>query len=865
MTLEGYLMILLLVLALLKITQTKSWSPLFKKIKTTLSSRLGIELSLFFAISLTLSFLINDLIIALIAFNSIVWTAFYYLLKKFNYPILAWLGLLTFLLLSLASNLNFVKLPHTELWFNSLLSWEISLIAWLIYDTLGKITKIIPSILSWFLFAIPIIVSAIYIAYNLNFNSVIEVVQINALFQTNYFEIREFIEMFVPWNWILGFLILLFLTLLLLINSEFKIKKKLDFKWFTTVILILIVMLNLNVFNHLQIFSEITKAYTTYSKELAIFRKELEKRKIDDGSIEAIKKEGKELYIIVIGESLNKHHMSLYGYHRNTTPRLLELHKKKKILKFDQVFSPHTHTVPVLTKALTSSNQINNINYTLSPSIVDLFEKAGFESYWITNQLSYGGWDNPITAIADAVDNKFSTNGNLGENTETSSFDELLVQSFESIVSKKIEHNTVVFIHMMGSHTGYYQRYPEQYEIFQSELTPAYYGLHDYKRSTVNHYDNSILYNDEQLYKIISICDTLDGFAAGLYFSDHGEEVFLQKGHNSGVFTFDMTEIPMIFWASDTYVSKNEDLVNTLYENKNKLFSIEYLFDLMLNISGIKSNIYTPRLDLSNRMYDVKPDESLIISGSQNYTDEKNLFYHQRRNAHKIDSLNISDRIIPHRVNTIGKLSEASYEGMRGIEVDLMFRSNTEGTYFEIGHDESTSSGMKFEDMLLYSENLQIDKIWMDIKNINQNNLKEVIDRLTSLDLVFGIKERSIVETGYTNADFNQVSDLGFQTSYYIPKSISDLNFQKQKEKAHIIAQQVKNQKMTAVSFDAVLYPFVKELLEPMLSDSIIFHTWDLSLQMKDPLLIDKLTSKKYYNDDRLKTILVRYSTNFEL
>ena len=53
------------------------------------------------------------------------------------------------------------------------------------------------------------------------------------------------------------------------------------------------------------------------------FRAELEKRKLEGLSFSATKEAGKELYVVVIGESLNENHMSLYGYHRNTTPLLI--------------------------------------------------------------------------------------------------------------------------------------------------------------------------------------------------------------------------------------------------------------------------------------------------------------------------------------------------------------------------------------------------------------------------------------------------------------------------------------------------------------------------------------------------------------
>ena len=55
-------------------------------------------------------------------------------------------------------------------------------------------------------------------------------------------------------------------------------------------------------------------------------------------------------YVFIVGESANRNHFSLYGYKRNTTPRLEAM--RDELVIFDDVISPDTHTIPSLRKVL---------------------------------------------------------------------------------------------------------------------------------------------------------------------------------------------------------------------------------------------------------------------------------------------------------------------------------------------------------------------------------------------------------------------------------------------------------------------------------------------------------------------------------
>nr|EIQ9634114.1 sulfatase-like hydrolase/transferase [Escherichia coli] len=64
--------------------------------------------------------------------------------------------------------------------------------------------------------------------------------------------------------------------------------------------------------------------------------------------------------VLVIGESTQRGHMSLYGYPRETTPQLDELHKTDKNLTvFNDVVTSRPYTIEILQQALTFANEKN--------------------------------------------------------------------------------------------------------------------------------------------------------------------------------------------------------------------------------------------------------------------------------------------------------------------------------------------------------------------------------------------------------------------------------------------------------------------------------------------------------------------------
>lgn len=235
----------------------------------------------------------------------------------------------------------------------------------------------------------------------------------------------------------------------------------------------------------------------------------------------------------------------------------------------------------------------------------------------------------------------------------------------------------------------------------------------------------------------------------------------------------------------------------------------------------------------------------------------------QKQNIENLLSENLDGRMVPHEVNTIDKLNEITQNGIKSYEIDVHFNTDGNVSYFEIGHDDKDLNGVKFESYLKQNKPLKIKKIWMDVKNVSDENIDKILEHLNKLDSQYQIKNIIIFETSTKSENLKKISDVGFHTSLYITNSPIDKMLEENDEKlmkkeAKNIANQISIQHPKAISFNSMLYPFVKTYLEPIIPKNISYHTWK-SIKMQDRNAIKDLKNQTYFKDKRVKTILYYY------
>lgn len=357
-----------------------------------------------------------------------------------------------------------------------------------------------------------------------------------------------------------------------------------------------------------NIITDIPKQASKTLAQYKNFSKERTDRKDNMSKLLLSHKPEAGVYVLVIGESQNRAHMQAYNYHRATTPWLDSMKNDKNMLLFTKAYSCHTHTVPTLLYALTAKNQYNNIAVKNAVSVLEVAEAAGFETVWLSNQVKYSAWDTPVTSIASEANQQKWINSTLGESTNTDYFDGKLIEELEKI---KITDKMLIVMHLMGNHGSYEQRYPKAFEKYDG-------------KNTIDKYDNSIIYNDYVMSQVYKRARKIPNFKGLVYCSDHADAIDKNLSHDAAQFDFDMTHIPLYIYLSDSYIQNNLAKYKSLEKQKNKLFTNDLLFNLMLGVLGINlNNIYEPNNDPTADTFDNNKERFKTLYGKKYICEEK--------------------------------------------------------------------------------------------------------------------------------------------------------------------------------------------------------------------------------------------------
>ena len=275
--------------------------------------------------------------------------------------------------------------------------------------------------------------------------------------------------------------------------------------------------------------------------------------KIDRPKIEKSKRENLPNIIYIIGESLVLNHTSLYGYSRDTTPNLLKLEKSEKIVKFENATSIGTKTrlsVPYMLVGLQGIDPKGEIyKY---PTISNYMKSIGYKTFFITSQdLSWGGLkdfliDSDIDSFVNGT--KYNSNARVHKGT-----DDLIMVENEILPIIENEKKPFFMIYQMdGNHYPYSKHSPKEFKKWQEN------GL-----NSINSYDNSVLYSDTVLSKIIEKMRLKYSNSWVFYSTDHGQNLGGKGGMFNDNFEKDVIHNTMFISPPHQYFVKLQTLQNT--------------------------------------------------------------------------------------------------------------------------------------------------------------------------------------------------------------------------------------------------------------------------------------------------------------
>lgn len=449
-------------------------------------------------------------------------------------------------------------------------------------------------------------------AYYYLFNTYFSPSAVFVVLDSNSQEAQEFIRFYmdVP---LLIFTLVFWLAFLILIfrnkmvySLGLKKTKKATIKVIVSVFSVLVFLKysTLIVFNLPYLFIKSNVEYYAESKKIGNYKDN------QNGKFQQVSRpesEDDELYVIIIGESTNRANFGLYNYYRQTTPELNKL--KNELLIYNDVISPHAYSIGALTKILTLANY-ESPEKVSEGSIVQLVNSAGFDTYWLSNQRPIGPYESLITKISlSSKYHKFITTTIAGKSKV---LDGELIKEFDKSIKKLNSKKNVIFLHLMGTHHQYENRFPSEFNKFKE--TPVTNFQSNESNQKINAYDNAILYNDYLIVDVIKKVKGLNTKSFVLYFSDHGEEMYNDldmAGHNEDIYSKNMFDVPFLLWESSKYKqSKNIDFVpERKYMLDDLIYSIADLLD-----------IKTQEVDLTRSIFNSNFKERMrIIKDTINY------------------------------------------------------------------------------------------------------------------------------------------------------------------------------------------------------------------------------------------------------
>ncbi|MBU2712316.1 phosphoethanolamine transferase [Zooshikella harenae] len=292
-----------------------------------------------------------------------------------------------------------------------------------------------------------------------------------------------------------------------------------------------------------------------------------------------------KLFIMIVGETARADHFSLNGYSRNTNPGLS---KEKRIISYQQIHSCGTSTAVSVPCMFSFSNQadfnLSAANYT--ENVLDVLVRAGVNVLWRDNNSNSKG-------VALRVPYQDFRNKKLNPQCdEIECHDTGMLAGLQQYINQQ-QGDIFIVLHQMGSHgPAYFKRYPISFEKFK----PA---CHSIELSTctqeeiINAFDNSILYTDYFLSKVISLLKANAQYETAMFYvSDHGESLGEHNVYLHGLpywFAPDTQKhVPLIAWIGPT---SNIDYPRslTLKETPN---THDAIAKTLLDIFELKTDIY---------------------------------------------------------------------------------------------------------------------------------------------------------------------------------------------------------------------------------------------------------------------------------
>ena len=521
--------------------------------------------------------------------------------------------------------------------------------------------------------------------------------------------------------------------------------------------------------------------------------------------------------VLFIGESISSQHMSLYGYPRPTTPYLRELAETEpNFIRFDDVFSTHTHTTESLFRALSFAKKneeriVPVLERKLMP-VEKLISKSGIHVSHFSAQPKEGFWTvasgiffhTPVTYLTSP------------ENRDNHQFeDRFFSGNLEPLLSSSLPH--LILLHSYAGHGPYLDPLPAQFRnkvdnFLSDKNETSLFGTIGGRIETVEGYDSALRYVDYTLSKVIQIIRKAEEPTVFLYFSDHGEAPFLNRGHDSSQFSHEMARVPLFLVfnaaAAEQYpsmVSKYQKLAKS-----TKPITLSAISPFIIDILGLEFENKSKTENLTGYPFDNSSPEPILVRRTVSGTSyiplswselNKNKFLSdESSNSPILDGAThaflLAKKFQKQGIETCYHRSNSLSKMIRGgmvtgcIEVDINVDGNNNVL---IQHPPLDSSGPDPTFLLKFVKDSDAS-LWIDGKNIDQlqacMRVTEVFKPLVGSNAPHLIEFPATSVTNITALKpcIDRLTSMGLLVGYNIPAEVASACAVQKKEGKRLVS-----------------------------------------------------------------------------
>ena len=301
----------------------------------------------------------------------------------------------------------------------------------------------------------------------------------------------------------------------------------------------------------------------------------------------------KIVVVLVIGEAARAKNFQLYGYNRPTNPLL----SKAGAVPLKNATTCATYTTAAVRCILSNVDARSPFSTGYEP-LPSYLQRSGVDVIWRTRN-----WGEPQITVQT-----YQKAGDLSADCAGArcAYDEVLLSGLEQRIRASSSQRVFVVLHQSGSHgPAYYAKYPPEFEYFKPVCKSVELGRCT-RDELVNAYDNTILYEDYFLSRVIGVLKQLqDRATLMIYVSDHGESLGEYGLYLHGI-PYSLApdvqkDIPFIIWMSDEFIRRKGVLRGQL--ESQRAHSQRDVFHSVMGAFSMHSDAYVGEYDVFSETF----------------------------------------------------------------------------------------------------------------------------------------------------------------------------------------------------------------------------------------------------------------------